>query len=470
MAIKTYEAFRAPSSYEQERLRAERQRRYAELLEQQSMEPEGEFTYQGIRAMPSSAAALGKLLSAYQSKKARNKAEEAEARQIGMEQEASGQIMGRLMGRKIAPVAPAAPVAPPDAFGLQEVQSAAPAFRADMQRRIGEEKNIYQRNAEEQAQLKAGDIQEVTRQSQYVYDPEGAMQRAMTPQGGAAIKGNPALAAMLQKTMEPPAAEEFYAPTETAGGLVQYGKQGGRITTVDKAAPKAPDLPGDVQSYQFYVQQETDAGRTPKSFEAFKAGQRQITSINIPGQKTVDAYTTKVSEGLAAQDLSSIAAGDQAIPQIEMSETVRNLLKQNPITGTGAEARLGFERALATGGFSKGERASATENLMAVLSKTTLAAIPTSGLGSGAGFTGSDRTFLELAAAGKKEMSTANLQFLAELNDKVARANIARSNVTRKRIRQMPDFSRIPDALPDIVAPPAYGTLLPPGATLDQPR
>ena len=53
MAIKTYEAFRAPSPYEQERLRAERQRRYAELLEQQAMEPEGEFTYQGIRAMPS---------------------------------------------------------------------------------------------------------------------------------------------------------------------------------------------------------------------------------------------------------------------------------------------------------------------------------------------------------------------------------------------------------------------------------
>jgi len=285
MAIKTYEAFRAPSPYEQERLRAERQRRYAELLEKQAMEQEGEFTYQGIRAMPSPAAALGKLLSAYQSKKARDKAEEAEARQIGMEQEAAGQIAGRLTGRKIVPVAPVAPaasVAPPDAFGLQEMQSAAPAFRKDMQPRIEEEKNIYQRNAEEQAQLKAGDIQEVTRQSQYVYDPEGAMQRAMTPQGGAAIKGNPVLAAMLQKTMETPAAEEFYAPTETAGGLVQYGKRGGRKTTVDKPVPKAPDLPGDVQSYQFYVQQEKDAGRTPKSFETFKMAQRASTNVHLP--------------------------------------------------------------------------------------------------------------------------------------------------------------------------------------------
>ena len=151
-----------------------------------------------------------------------------------------------------------------------------------------------------------------------------------------------------------------------------------------------------------------------------------------------------------------------------MSYTVRDLLKQNPITGTGAEARLGFEKALAAAGFTKGDRASVTENLMAVLAKTTLAAIPTSGLGSGAGFTGPDREFLEMAAAGKKEMSSANLQFLAELNEKVARANLARSNAVRKRVREMPDFARIPGTLPDIVAPPAYGSQLPPGATLDR--
>jgi hypothetical protein len=46
-------------------------------------------------------------------------------------------------------------------------------------------------------------------------------------------------------------------------------------------------------------------------------------------------------------------------------------------------------------GFSKGTD-SITENLMSELAKTTLAAIPTSGLGSGAGFTGSDREFLQI--------------------------------------------------------------------------
>ena len=205
MAIKTYEAFKAPSPYEQERLRAERQRRYAELLEQQAMEPEGEFTYQGIRAMPSPAAALGKLLSAYQGKKAREKAEEAEARKTGMEEQAAEQIMGRLMGSKAAPE----PI--PDA--AQQIA------------------------AEEQAQREAGEIQEMTRQSQYRYDPEGAMQRAMTPQGVGAMRGNPMLAAALQRSMETPAPEEFGTKpfVSAEGEYVLPGKRGSFKRTGIKA-------------------------------------------------------------------------------------------------------------------------------------------------------------------------------------------------------------------------------------------
>lgn len=217
MAIKTYEAFKAPSPYEQERLRAERQRRYAELLEQQAMEPEGEFTYQGIRAMPSPAAALGKLLSAYQSKKAREKAEEAEARKTGMEEQAAKQIMGRLMGSKAAPV----PI--PDA--AQQIA------------------------AEEQAQREAGDIQEITRQSQYRYDPEGAMQRAMTPQGVGAVRGNPMLAAALQRSMETPAPEEFGTEPfiSAEGEYVLPGKRG----TLKKTGINAPaEKPAEMTPYQ----------------------------------------------------------------------------------------------------------------------------------------------------------------------------------------------------------------------------
>ena len=189
-------------------------------------------------------------------------------------------------------------------------------------------------------------------------------------------------------------------------------------------------------------------------------------SVSV-GEKTPNKYTEALAEGVAKQDLEAIALGESAIPQIESSFRVRDLLKQNPITGTGANARLGLERALATAGFGKGERATITENLSAELAKTTLGAIRSSGLGSGQGFTDKDRQFLERAAAGQIELTQANLLYLAELNDRAGRAAIARSNAVRARARQLPQFRGLPNMFPDIVAPPAYGSQLPPGAVLD---
>jgi hypothetical protein len=169
MALREYQAFREPSPYEQERMRAERLRRYAELLEQQAAEPEGEFTYQGIRAMPSPAAALGKMLQAYSAKKAGEKAEEAQRKQTGMEEEASSQIMGRLMGgRTPDTIADLTEVTPAGKIG--------PASEAD--------------------------LTGVQLESQYTRSPEDAMRVAMTPQGMGAMRRNPMLAAALQKSME----------------------------------------------------------------------------------------------------------------------------------------------------------------------------------------------------------------------------------------------------------------------------
>ena len=258
MAIKTYEAFKAPSPYEQERLRAERQRRYAELLEQQAMEPEGEFTYQGIRAMPSPAAALGKLLSAYQSKKAREKAEEAEARKTGMEEQAAEQIMGRLMGGR--PMTDANTI--PDESGLAEVAI----------------------------------------ESQYRASPEDAMRKAMTPQGVGAVRGNPMLAAALQRSMETPAPEEFGTEPfiSAEGEYVLPGKRG----TLKKTGIKAPD--------------EKPAEMTPYQREMLNLRQQELefrknmTGANRPMSATAQRELFDADENVLATE-SGINMLDQAI-------------------------------------------------------------------------------------------------------------------------------------------------------------
>ena len=157
--MQTYKAFREPTPYEVEKQRAERQRRYAELLQQQAMAPEEEpYTFQGFRAMPSPANALSRVLQAYAAKKVGERAEQSEARTSEMERQAAQQIMGRLTGG--APLSMANTM--PDESGLAEVAIESP----------------------------------------YRQDPMDAMRFAATPQGAAAVKGNPMLAAMLTKSME----------------------------------------------------------------------------------------------------------------------------------------------------------------------------------------------------------------------------------------------------------------------------
>ena len=236
---KSVSMFALPDAYQQQASQARRRRRMAEMLAQQAYQP-GDIQNAPIpRGAP-----LVQGLQAYLAARAGRKADEAEERAEEKASQIGSQIAGRLTGREIVP---AAPVAPVDAFGLQEVQSAAPAFRADMQRRIEEEKNPYKLNAEEQAQLKAGDIQEVTRQSQYVYDPQDAVRLAMTSGGNAAMKGNPMLAAMLARTMEKPQAEEFYAPVvDSAGNFVQFSKKGGNAKTSTIAAQSKEDAKSEL--------------------------------------------------------------------------------------------------------------------------------------------------------------------------------------------------------------------------------
>ena len=203
---KSVSVFALPDAYQQQAAEARRRRRMAEMLAQQAYQP-GDIQNAPIPA----AAPLVQGLQAFLTARAARKADEAEE---GAEEKASqigSAIAGRLTGREIVPAAPV------DAFGLQEFQSAAPAFAQDMQRR----------NAEELAQRRAGDIQEVTRQSQYVYDPQDAMRMAMTRGGNAAIKGNPMLAAMLARTMEKPKEPEY-------GTTPQFDNEG-RAFVVNKA-------------------------------------------------------------------------------------------------------------------------------------------------------------------------------------------------------------------------------------------
>ena len=286
---KSVSTFALPDAYQQQAAEARRRRRMAEMLAQQAYQP-GDIQNAPIPA----AAPLVQGLQAFLTARAARKADEAEERAEEKASQIGSAIAGRLTGREIVPAAPV------DAFGSQKFQSAAPAFRADMQRR----------NAEELAQLKAGDIQEVTRQSQYVYDPQDAMRMAMTRGGNAAIKGNPMLAAMLARTMEKPKEPEY-------GTTPQFDNEG-RAFVVNKA--------GNVR---YLKDIKAPVKEEAKSELGKMIIERNRMISNNPNDPSIKFYDAKIKDfvstnGLSSKDLANINLG-LINAQINAAELTQNL-------------------------------------------------------------------------------------------------------------------------------------------------
>jgi len=206
---KSVSTFALPDEYQRQASEARRRRRMAEMLAQQAYQP-GDIQNAPIpRAAP-----LVQGLQAYLAARAGRKADEAEESaaktkaQIEADTEqriaaTGGQIAGRLMGGS-----PIRDIAPPDASGLGEVAI----------------------------------------ESRYRQDPQDAMRLAMTKQGGEAMKGNPMLAAMLARTMEPP--QLSAAPKTAAQDTLQWNSKTqkwedipGAVSRIrDIASAKRPDV------------------------------------------------------------------------------------------------------------------------------------------------------------------------------------------------------------------------------------
>ena len=197
---KSVSVFALPDAYQQQAAEARRRRRMAEMLAQQAYQPSD------ISAPIPAAAPLVQGLQAFLAARAARKADEAEEtaletktraeREAAQQVAATGsQIAGRLMGG-----APIRDIAPPDDSGLGEVAI----------------------------------------ESRYRKDPEGALAIGMTQRGGDAMKGNPMLAAMLARTMEPP--QLSAAPKTAAQDTMQWNSKTQRWEDIPGAVSRIRDI------------------------------------------------------------------------------------------------------------------------------------------------------------------------------------------------------------------------------------
>lgn len=305
---------------------------------------------------------------------------------------------------------------------------------------------VQQRETALAEKTKAERAAEMTRLADAMETPEGSPERSK-------------LARLLIQSSNPNAAKAGLAlltkvPKEEEAYTLKPGEARYKGNAVVAERPAAPEKEPD--SVRALKAEMKAAGIDPESQvgkEIFAAAVKKqtthqpATSVSVNTDK---GYSGEIAKGLAKQDLDSIDAGRSAPSRVENARRIRDVLDKNPITGTGADIRLGISKAFATAGLIDGSTVKSTEDLASLLASGTLDAIKSSGLGSGQGFTDKDRQFLEKAKSGNIEINAGTLRMLADLNERAAMASIDRANKVIRKLKGNTSMGGVGSSLEEI--------------------
>jgi hypothetical protein len=239
----------------------------------------------------------------------------------------------------------------------------------------------------------------------------------------------------------------------TPASLAKYASTGNYNDLVPKVTAEKPAaLPSAVQEYEY----AKDQGYTGSYTDFMKLGKASSNlTVNMPAtNKYGETVGTKTAEAEEATLTSSASAPEQ----IASSHRIKSLLEQNPITGAGANFKLGAKKLAVLAGFAdpNDDEITATDSLISELAKGTLASVKSSGLGAGNGFTDNDLRFLEKATIGNVELSSKTLEYLINKYERAARESITKGNAIRARRRKMPELQGIAGSFEDIPMPAEY--------------
>jgi hypothetical protein len=388
----------------------ERQRRMAEALQQQAMTPDQGQNVSGIYVAPNIMQHAAKLAQALVAKRS---FEDADKQQVGLSQQANQRTADIL--KSFAPKGlfdEGATEAKTEGAGFTQ-----PKFDSALKQKWEQALSIYQANPTLGGKL----IEGLTAEDEFSTTPQ-------YDQNGNAY--------VLSKRGGPPkylenikARDKF----ENVNGVWKnpYAQAENSLAPQNPNQPFAmgPNGPVPNTAYQSYQVSKARAG---------------APSVAVNTEKT---YAGNMAEGIAKQDLSAIDAARGASARIENARRIKEVLGTNPITGTGAEARLSLNKMLSTAGLIDGTQTKNTEDLAALLAAGTLDAIQSSGLGAGQGFTNTDRQFLERARSGNIEINAGTLRMLADLNERAGMIAIKRGNEVAGRLKNNPAFGSIGQGL-----------------------
>ena len=464
MATNPIHAFNLPSPYQTDLDELTRRQKMAELLQAQAFQPAEKFSYKGIEARVSPLSYLAKALQGYTSAKdqreilAERKALGERYRKEGMDDMTR---YAEMAGKPAVAAVPGQDAFMPMTEDYEDrAMGGAPDFKLDAQgmvpavdpvaarmrgqidpAMIGQFKTPEMQRMALAAMLKQGELPAA-------FNLGAEETRFQPPVGG----GAPVVVARGAAKPLPSPFAGINPKDFTQESLKAALKPDG---TLDRTLliPVAERATGNLAELAAENADRKSKGLPPLSIAQYR---EQIAAAGAPkvNVNTEKTYFDQVAQGLAKDDVGVISAGRSSPERIASARRIIDTLKRNPITGTGAEARLMLDKGLATAGLIDPKTTAATESLASALAAGTLEAIKSSGLGSGQGFTDKDREFLERAKSGNISINPATLLELAQLNEKAARESIIRANIVMQRVRGAPGASRIASQLEDIVMPP----------------
>jgi hypothetical protein len=225
-------------------------------------------------------------------------------------------------------------------------------------------------------------------------------------------------------------------------------EMGDKVQAAHVEKKRSEQLTGDFQNVmraeEILAELKKKKNPTPLDLAQIKTLQKQIDVANESKAprisqrvevSTEKKFGEKFAGNIADKDVALLDAAERAPEAANTANRVLSLLASGQvITGAGANIKLQLAKWLRVAGGSENETIANTEILLSSLADTTLGSIKSSNLGSGQGFTNSDRDFLERAKAGQITYDAASLRRLAELSHRAAEATTDKWNKRSKAI------------------------------------
>jgi len=238
-----------------------------------------------------------------------------------------------------------------------------------------------------------------------------------TPPGGGSalpsVTGDPMKdLALLKQFRGDTAAYVKFAYEQNKPQVVAKG--GSLFTNQGKLIVGTPDESGNVT-----VQLPDGTFRREKV-----AGAAELTR----GEAFTKEYATKGAQATVERDTTHFGLAESAPQNIEKANRIIDLVESGALTGTAAERKLQIARLFNITGNGPEETIKKTELLISGLGQNVLDNIKASGLGTGQGFTDSDREFLRNVVGGSIELNAKTLTELARLQKLSNQRNVEKWN------------------------------------------